>query len=296
MNVTDLHQKIKEAYATPNLNRITVTLIALYKEQQLGTLKQIAEMISESVNIAIDQEGRFFSKLMMLYHPDRGDFHRNEIDRLAANDDHDGLLGYSHILMLSRIEEIAATLSSFEDIDYAPVYEWDVNLEGFTVVNSRESEPTATKHRKVSHKKGYSFYEAVKIRMYGKTTVNFPPHYLEDTDEFELSQSGIDDLDGVQYCIHAITMDLSGNAISDISLLWGLNSLEELDLSDNHIEELETLVNLRHLKNLNLSNNPVKDISSLFGMHKLEYVDLTHTKVPASQIRELEEAGVTVVV
>lgn len=295
MTTNELHQKIKEAYAAPNLNRITVTLIGLYKEQQLGTLKQIAEMISESVDMTIDDEGRFFSKLMMLYHPDRGDYHRNEIDRLAANNNHDGLLGYSHILMLGRIEEIAATLSSYEDIDYAPVYEWDVNLEGFTVVNSKESEPTVNKRDKVTRKKGYSFYEAVKIRMYGKTSVNFPPHYLEDTDEFELSQSGINDLDGVQYCIHAITMDLSGNAINDISLLWGLKLLEELDLSDNRIEELETLVNLHNIKNLNLSNNPVKDISSLFNMNKLEYVDLTHTKVSASQIRELEEAGVTVV-
>lgn len=296
MNVTDLHQKIKEAYATPNLNRITVTLIALYKEQQLGTLKQIAEMISESVNIAIDQEGRFFSKLMMLYHPDRGDFHRNEIDRFAANEDHDALLGYAHILMLGRIEEIAASLSSYEDIDYSPVYEWDVNLEGFTVINSREPENTARQKENTRCKTNCSFYDAVKIRMYGKTSVDFPTYYLEDTDEFELSQSGISDLDGVQYCIHAITMDLSGNAISDISLLWGLKLLEELDLSDNHIEELDTLANLRNIKNLSLSNNPVKDISSLLGLNKLEFVDLTNTKVPVSQVRELEKAGVTVVV
>src|SRR5512145_1463821 len=163
MNITDLHQKIKEAYSNPNLNRITVTLIALYKEQQMGTLKQIAEMISESVDIIIDQEGRFFSKLMMLYHPDRGDFHRNEIDRLAALDDHDGLLGYSHILMLGRIEEIAASLSSYEDIDYSPVYEWDVNLEGFTVINSREPENTAMQKENTKRKTNCSFYDAVKI-------------------------------------------------------------------------------------------------------------------------------------
>jgi hypothetical protein len=71
------------------LNRITVTLIGLYKEQQSGTLRQIAEMISESVDIEIDPEGRYFSKLMMFYHPDRGDYHRKEIDRLAADENHD---------------------------------------------------------------------------------------------------------------------------------------------------------------------------------------------------------------
>ncbi|MBN1145345.1 MAG: leucine-rich repeat domain-containing protein [Bacteroidales bacterium] len=295
MNITILHQKIKEAYSTANLNRITVTLIGLYKEQQLGTLKQIAEMISESVDIVIDQEGRFFSRLMMLYHPDRGDFHRSEIDRLAAREDHDGLLGYSHILMLGRIEEIAASLSNYEDIDYSPVYEWDVNLEGFTVINSREPENMSRQKETTRRKAHCSFYDAVKIRMYGKTSVDFPTYYLEDTDEFELSQSGINDLDGVQYCIHALTIDLSDNSISDLSPLWGLTQLEELNLADNRIEELETLVNLRNLKNLNLSNNPVKDISSLFTMSKLEYVNLTNTKVSGSQIRELEETGVAVV-
>jgi hypothetical protein len=266
----------------------------LFKEQQFGTLRQIAEMISESVDIQIDAGNRFFSKLMMLYHPDRGDFHRNEIERMAANDDHDGLLGYAHILMLGRIEEIAATLTSYEDIDYSPVYEWDVNADGFNIV--ADNEPTRSEKQNQPKKKRYfNFYDAVKIRMYGNVKAEFPSHYLEDIEEFELAQSDINDLDGVQFCIHATSMDLSGNAINDISLLWGLTRLEELDLSDNKLEEIETLVNLRNLRSLNLSNNMVKDISYLLHLPKLEYVDLTGLKVPPSHIKDLQESGVTVV-
>jgi hypothetical protein len=295
MTTSELHTRLKEAYSNHNLNKITVTLINLYKEQQFGTLRHIAEMISESVEIEIEEQGKFFSRLMMLYHPDRGNFHRNEMDKLAANEDHDGLLGYSHILMLGRIEEIAATLTSFEDIDYSPVYDWDINLDGFTIVNTGEPENSGQKDgRKRSHK-GYTFYDAVKMRMYGKTTVGFPTHYLEDMDEFELSQSGINDLDGVQYCIHAVSMDLSGNDISDISLLWGLLLLEDLNLADNKIEELETLVNLKNLRTLNLSNNVIRDVSYLADLRNLEYVDLTGTRVSSWQIRELEESGITVV-
>ena len=105
MTVLELHNNLIEAYSNQNLNKISVTLISLYKEKQFGILRQIAEIVSESVEIRIDPENRYFSKLMMLYHPDRGDYHRNEIDRLKTENNFDGLLNYSHILRLSRIEE-----------------------------------------------------------------------------------------------------------------------------------------------------------------------------------------------
>ncbi len=293
MTITDLHKKIKEAYSNENLNKISVTLISLYKSEQWGTLGQITDMIRESVDIQTDDRGKCFSRLMMLYHPDRGDFHRNEIDILAANQNYDGLLGYTHILLLARIDEIAATLASYEDIDYSPVYDWDINLEGFTIINTRNTDQMQPPIR--HSKRGYSFFEALKIRIYGKETVSLMPHYLEDLDEFELSQSGINDLEGIQYCIHAVNMDLSDNSISDLSLLWGLKRVEELNLSDNKIEEIEPLINLTNLRSLNLSNNAIKDISGLLVLSRLEYVDITGNRISSEQIRQLEDSGITVV-
>jgi hypothetical protein len=295
MNAYELHGKLKAAYSIQNLNKITITLINLYKNQQFGTLRQIAEMISEYVEINIDPQNRYFSKLMMMYHPDRGDFHRNEIDKLAANKDYDGLLSYSHIIMLGQIEEIAATLTSYEDIDYSPVYEWDFNLDGFNIVSNHDVIDPEMKQGRKNKTKGLSFYNAVKLRMYGNTRVEFPPYYLEDIEELELSQSDISDLDGVQYCIHVAVMDLSGNSISDISLLWGLTALKELNLADNQLEEIDTLSNLRNLRILDLSNNAIKDISSLYNLDKLEYVELTDSRVTGKQIKELEELGITVI-
>jgi internalin A len=295
MELKKLHASLKEAYSNQNLNKIAVTLIQLYKEEQFGTLGKIAEMISEKVEITIDSEARYFSRLMMLYHPDRGDFHRKEIDRLAEAGDYDGLLGYTHILTLSRIEEVAETLASYEDIDYSPVYEWDINLDGFTIVNITDTDKQEKRQTRTRKSRGVNFYNAVKLRMYGNTKAGFPPYYLEDIQEVELSQSDIHDLDGVQYCIHAATMDLSGNSISDISLLWGLTALEELNLSDNKLEEIDTLSNLRNLKILDLSYNAIRDISALYTLNKLEYLVLTGSKVPPEQIKELEETGVIVV-
>jgi hypothetical protein len=293
MTTEELHGKLLDAYSARNLNRITVTLIQLYKEQQFGSLRQIAEMISETIDMEVDGQAKYFPRLMMLYHPDR-DFHRNEINRLAKEKNHDGLLAYSHILLLGRIEEIAAALTSFEDIDYAPVYEWDFNLEGFTVVDVRNPKNQDTRSATRTRKVHYNFYDAIKIRMFGKTTISFPPHYLEDMEEIELSGSGINDLEGVNYCIHTTTMDLSGNSISDLTPLWDCTLLEELNLSDNRIEDIDMLANLRNLRTLYLSNNAIKDITPLLQMGRLEYVDLSGTRVPVARIRELEEQGITV--
>jgi Leucine-rich repeat (LRR) protein len=294
MQVLELYNKLIEAWSNQNLNKISVTLINLYKNQQFGTLKQIASMISETIDFTIDTEARFFPKLMMLYHPDRGDFHRNEINRLAAANDYDGLLTYSHILLLNRIEEIAVTLTSYEDIDYSPVYEWDINGDGFTIVNEQSDyvqEKTGKQGKYHSH---VNFYDAVKIRMYGKTRIEFPTWYLENEEEFELSGSDINNLEGIQYCIHVKILDLSGNLINDLCPLWPLTLLEELNLADNRLEDIDTLSHLSNLRVVDLSNNSIRDVSPLMELGRLEYVDLSGTKVPLKQIVELEELGVTV--
>jgi Leucine-rich repeat (LRR) protein len=294
MKVQELYSKLLDAWSNQNLNKITVTLINLYKNEQFGTLKQIALMISETMDFTIDAEVRYFPRLMMLYHPDRGDFHRNEITRLATANDYDGLLSYSHILLLNRIEEIAHTLTSYEDIDYSPVYEWDIQADGFTIVNEQSSgfqeKTTARKHAQTH----LNFYDAVKLRMYGKTKIEFPTWYLENQEEFELSGSDINDLEGIQYCIHVKILDLSENLITDLCPLWPLTLLEELNLADNRIEDIDMLSHLSNLRILDLSNNAIRDISPLMELGRLEYVDLSGTKVPAKQIVELEELGVTV--
>ncbi len=293
MTTKDLHQKLLEAYTLRNLNIISLTLINLYKSRQFSKLRGITDIISDSVAIEISENGKGFSKLIMLYHPDRIHYYINEINRLAELDDLDGLLSHAHILKLERIEEIAASLNNFEDIDYSPVYEWDLNTEGFSVLF--DTEPSSHKeNRPRKQRLEYDFYDALKLRQYGNTDVEFHPYYLEDIDEFELSSAYINDLDGVQYCIHARIMDLSNNKISDIRPLAGLSYLEELNLSDNQIGSIDTLSNLQNLKRLYLSNNRLDDVSPLLLLNKLEYVELSGNNISEGQITELKEVGVTV--
>jgi hypothetical protein len=291
VDIKELHQKLQDAYTVKNLNNISLTLIDLYKNQHYSILQKIADIICDFILIEIAEDGKGFSKFMMLYHPDRADYHLNVMRKFADLNDFEGLLEYSHILKLERIEKIAKSLDSYEDIDYSPVYEWDINIDDFRIIHDNVSEK---KFKTKTKRRGYTFYDAIKIRAYGHTKIEYPSYYLEDTDEIELSSSDINDLDGVQFCIHAVTIDLSDNQITDIEPLLELTMLEELNLSDNRIWYIDSLSNLSNLKMVQLSNNYIKDISPLFELEKLEYVSLDGNDVDAEQINQLIGMGITV--
>ncbi len=295
MEIQTLKNNLFEAYSAENLNKIAVVLLNLYKNQQFGTLQKIADIISDFKLVEIDENGKGFSKLMMLYHPDRGEFHRSEIVKLAESENFDALFNYSHILKLERIEEIASALESFEDIDYSPVYAWDFDNDGFTV-KSDSGQKQKTGNLNNRKNKSVTFYEAVKIRQYGHSKISFPAYYLEDIDEFEFAESDIDDLDGIQYCIHAVNIDLSDNRIADLRLLENLGMIEMLNLSDNRILDIDSLEYLTNLRELNLANNRIQDISPLFSLAYLEFVDLSGNKIPPAFVRKLREKGISVVV
>ncbi|MGE0019858.1 MAG: leucine-rich repeat domain-containing protein [Draconibacterium sp.] len=293
MEIQTLKNNLLESYSPANLNLISVVLLNLYKNQQFGTLQKIAEIISDFVKIEIDENGKGFSKLMLLYHPDRGEFHRSEISKLAAVENFDALLNYSHILKLERIEEMASALESLEDIDYSPVYAWDFADDGFSVQSDSDKK---NMNGKLSDRKNkpVTFYEAVKIRQYGHTKISFPAYYLEDIDEFEMASSDINDLDGIQYCIHAVNIDLSDNFIDDLRHLENLGLIEMLNLSDNRISDIDSLEYLTNLRELNLANNQIQNISPLFSLAYLEFVDLSGNPVQSGQIRRLRNKGITV--
>ncbi len=293
MDTQELQHKLQEAYSVKNLNNISLTLINLYRAGDYASLQRISELISDYVSVPITNDGKGFSKLIMLYHPDRASWHLKEINRLAGENNFVRLLEYSHILKLERIEEIAVALKSYEDIDYSPVYEWDLEADGFTIIN--DSEPADILKTKTNTKRvGYSFYDAVKIREYGHTDIEYPSIYLEETEEIELSSSDINDLYGVQFCINARTIDVSDNRISDITPLFGLTKLEELNLSENQIGYLDGIGNLVNLKSILISGNYIEDLSPLFELPMLEYADLRENRVDVEQINTLIESGVVV--
>jgi len=289
MTIKELQSKLQEAYTLRNLNNISLTLINLYKDQQYSILQKIAEIIGDFIPIEITADGKGFSKLIFLYHPDRANYYLNEINKLTEQNNFDGLLEHSHILKLEHIEEIANSLNNYEDIDYSPVYEWDFGTDGYSIITDDET----VKEVKTKPKE-YDFYDAIKIRQYGHTDIEFPSYYLEDIDDFELSSSNIVDLDGVQFCIHAVNIDLSDNSINDLTPLIGLTYIEELNLSDNELDTIDALSRVKNLQRVYLSNNHIEDIAPLLKLEKLHYADLSGNRISLDQIRQLIELGVTV--
>lgn len=281
-----------EAWSEANLNKIARNLIRLYQEKEYEKLNVISGMISEWLEIIIEPDGKGFSKIISLYHPDRGDYYRKQIAHGWAMKDEQLLARFEHIFVIQDIEEIAASIECCEDIDYAPEYEWDVEDKGFSYFQSKRRN-VRPRPRK-TFLGGYTFYEAIQIRQYGDTDIDFPTYYLEDMDEIELSESAINDLEGVEYCIHTLNLDLSNNRISDISLLENLERMQELNLSNNRITNIDVLSNMQKLYSIDLSNNSIVDISPLFEIEKLEYVHLSGNKIPLRQITELRQMGITV--
>lgn len=295
MTVKELHTELTEAYSVNNLNTISLTLINFFKDKNFGALQKISEIIRDYVDIKISDTGKGFSALMMLYHPDRAVYHITEINRLAAENNYDALIKYSHILRLERIGEIASTFNSYDDIDYSPVYDWDMSDledEGYSIFETdvRGEKITAESLRE----SGCSFYDALKIREFGDAEANYPLYYLEEMEDFEMSSYGINDLDGIQLCVRAKSMNLSNNKISDLMPLIGLRELEELDLSDNEVGFIDDISSLKRLRSVLLSNNYIEDISPLFELRNLEYANLSGNNIDPEQIDRLTGLGVTV--
>jgi Leucine-rich repeat (LRR) protein len=113
-------------------------------------------------------------------------------------------------------------------------------------------------------------------------------------DEIEVAEANINNLEGIEYCVNTLNMDLSGNMISDLTPLLGLKQLKELNLSDNKIFDIDVLSTLHQLRSLNLTNNPVNDLSPLFELEFLEYIDVSENSIHIKQLKELEKKGVVV--
>lgn len=292
MKIKELYNDLVKAYSNENLNLIAGKLILLYKNKNYSKIREIANKISKYVSIDEEKDAKCFSKLIILYHPDKGEQYRNAIKRIYEQNDYENLQKFSHILLIAHIDNVTVTAID-EDIDYTPEYSWGTNFdEGFGYTDSEgkyepESEVEASDYEK-------SFYNAIKLREYGKLNVEFPTYYLEDFDEFELTYQGIELLDGVEYCKHVVTLDLSNNEISDISELKNLERLEELYLANNQIGYIDILSNLSNLRELDLSGNQIDDISPLLELDNLEYVNLIGNRISISQIDKLKAREVFV--
>jgi len=90
---------------------------------------------------------------------------------------------------------------------------------------------------------------------------------------------GIQYLNGMEYAINLLTLDLNKNQISDISSLVNLTKLKVLYLQGNLVSNISPLANLTNLLNLDLNGNHISNISVIASLNKLEGLSLFGNKL-----------------
>jgi len=302
--------QIKQAYSTENLNLITHKIVSFYKTRQFEHLREMEKLVNQFYPFYEEKISKVFSRLVMLYHPDKQAHFFAEIELHGNRNNEDELNQYAHILpMLELIEKLETTGGSgwLTPEEFEEEYGWNYQPRGddyFMMHDEYEAEnglydeenPDDYGYSSFQEETGdNSFLSALKRKIYGPLAIDFPVHLLEDLEEIEMAEYEIDDLGGIAFCRYVLNLDLSYNQIEDIGELNELRRLQELYLGNNQISGIDALSSLYDLRILDLSNNLIDDITPLFRLPILEFVNLVGNPVPVEQINELKSRGVAVI-
>ena len=104
----------------------------------------------------------------------------------------------------------------------------------------------------------------------------------------------ITNLEGLQYAVNLISLEIVDGFLTDISQVSGLTKLTKLDLSRNEqIRDTTPLSGLVNLRYLDLASNAIADVSSLNGLTNLEILYLSNNPIkhisPLSGLTNLRE-------
>jgi Leucine-rich repeat (LRR) protein len=90
-----------------------------------------------------------------------------------------------------------------------------------------------------------------------------------------------------------VTLDLTGNGLTNISALAALTNLNNLDLSQNAITDITPLEGFKFLAQLNLRSNDLQNIDGLTNIPGLNFVDVSYNLLnlasnsPASAVLQI---------
>lgn len=93
------------------------------------------------------------------------------------------------------------------------------------------------------------------------------------------SNTGIEDLSGLDAATSLMDLFLRSNDIEDISVLSSMKLLYTVHLGSNRIADIAPLSHLPALEGLQVENNEISDLSSLAGLPELERVDVGGNQV-----------------
>lgn len=302
-----LKTQLIEAYSPENLNHITAKILLLYKQKQHHAIKQIYKIVNDFYDFPYENNARLYSKLILLYHPDKQQEYHQNIKKITNKEQFDF---YAHIFPVLQfvkndilMDVPFKTPEEFEqeygwnyqpvDDDYFFLRDNDETISYFFDEENPEDNAFFTREELLGDG---SFLAALKRKIYGARYIDFPTYLLEDLEEIEMAEYDIEQLDGIEFCTYAKIVDLSYNQLFDIGNLEHCVYIQELYLANNQISQIDALYHLPDLRVLDLAQNQVVDILVLLQLKNLEFVNLLGNPVSKLQINALKNAGVTVVV
>jgi hypothetical protein len=301
MDLHELYEQLQEAYTEKNLNFITGKVVEAYRNKNYDEIRCMMDKIRDFVSVSDKKIHKSFSKLILLYQPDKYEYYKREIERIYKEKDFNELFRHSHILfMLEECNEMELEdIYDFEEICAEDIH-YGYNEEDFDDFSEKTMDDLICDDLFFSDERKNipinSFLSAIKRKEYGLLDIDFDYYHLKDiAGELELSNYEIEDLKGIERCKGLTSLDLSNNLIDDIQYLYNMRNIEELYLSNNRIQNLDALEKMTILKTLDLSDNEITDVSPLFELKNLQYVNLMGNTIPKTQITRLELMDIVVV-
>lgn len=290
MNLKQLYLDLKSTFTEENLNRITRKIINSFRNEEFDFFKNIVIHLDKFIKLDGLKLNKVFSKLVMLYHPDKLTFYQKEIENYYQNRDEEKLHQLSHIFItLQNINFISKynTTDTLQDSGGPEDYGYEVDISDLDTI----FDPNDFEGEQFAEDFTFDFLSAIKYREFGDINYNVQPYHLEElVGELNFSRHRIDDLTGIENCINITSLDLSNNEIVDITKLGFLSLLEELYLPKNEIYSVDGLSNLINLRILDLSFNNITDISPLYELPNLNYLNVIGNQIPEDQIIQMKKS------
>ena len=123
--------------------------------------------------------------------------------------------------------------------------------------------------------------KAVRRQVFAKRD-NDDPLTAEDVAQVAVVSGrnlGIKSLSGLEHCRALASLDLTGNAVSDLAPLEGLPRLQQLILATNKVASLTPLKGNTALQYLDLNHNAITDLAPLAGLTNLAVLYVSDNRV-----------------
>ena len=188
MEIGELYGNLIKAYTAENLGLVSGRIIELFREKKYDALRAIQKVVNEHTPCQEEKINKVFSRLIMLYHPDRLSQNREELEKAFREGDFEALYAMSHILTVQNLEPDHAVLSSvITEEDLAEEFGWDQGADGYSYFMAGEEFEQEEDLSPGMERR--TFLSVLKRRVYGNLNVDFPMYLLEDLEEIEGSEA-----------------------------------------------------------------------------------------------------------